>query len=115
RVTGRGADLVGVGSTHAVTCRGLPELGLVQAVRAADEGNHRLAVDDEHEGLDDLGNVTADGGRGVGRRPRALRERAYLDVEPERRRRGLDLLLALHVRTLTPRRTALRQPRSRRD
>src|SRR5207245_8268892 len=80
-VPGRRARRLGVSLGDGLARR-LAQPPLVEPVAAADQGDHRPAFGYEHQRLDDLRNVAADGARGVGGRARSLRELLDRDVEP---------------------------------
>jgi hypothetical protein len=78
---GGGADRVGVRPADGAAAAGRREARLGQPVVAGDERHDRRPVDEEHERLHDLPDLDADGGRGIGRRLRALGVAADGDVE----------------------------------
>src|SRR5439155_5307389 len=68
---------------HGVRVRPLePEPRRVDLAIARAEAHHELVPAQEHERLDDLTHVAADGSGGVRRSPRRVRELAHLHVEP---------------------------------
>ena len=68
---------------HGVRVRPLePEPRRVDLAIARAEAHHELVPAPEHERLDDLTHVAADGSGGVRRSPRRVRELAHLHVEP---------------------------------
>src|SRR5690606_7795028 len=79
RVAGRRSHRVGVGAGDLRRAVGGEQRCLVEAVRAGDERDHGLVVDEEHEGLHDLVDGAPDGPGGVVRRAGALRELPDLD------------------------------------
>lgn len=97
---------IGVSSPDRRHRAGLRQLVLVESVAAGDEGEDGtggIGIEEEDERFHDLVDRRVDGGSGVRRRPRAVRERPYLDGQARRGGRTDDLCcIAVHGTCILP-------------